>query len=403
MLDHAIQVAPEVFGDIDVGQRVQGSTRVFLRRDGGEIRPSTASSAAKDGGKETFCVQDEVHHHVTPELHAMDATIRRNLMKRKRAEPWLLRTSTAHRPGQLSVSEEHHDHAKAVLEGRSPLAGLYLNHREGTRPADWGDDDQVLAMLREAYGDAVDWMDLERILADECRNPQADPGDSQRYFGNLLSTTSSQAFDPARWGELAKPGFDLGARPLVVAGFDGARFHDATALVATHVETGHQWPLGIWERPFDVADWEVDEDDVDQTVERAFDELDVWRLYGDPPYWESSFKRWQGRHGEKKVLAWWTNRLRPMAFALRAYAGAQRAGELSHDGDPRFAVHVGNARRHETNVRDDEGRRMWVIRKEHPDSPNKIDAAMAGCLSWEARGDAIAAGAKRKGRRAVFV
>ncbi len=36
---------------------------------------------------------------------------------------------------------------------------------------------------------------------------------------------------------------------------------------------------------------------------------------------------------------------------------------------------------------------MWTIRKDRKDSLFKIDAAMAGCLSWEARNDAIAAGA----------
>jgi hypothetical protein len=42
---------------------------------------------------------------------------------------------------------------------------------------------------------------------------------------------------------------------------------------------------------------------------------------------------------------------------------------------------------------DDDGNRMWTIQKERVDSPLKIDAAMAGCLSWEAYTAAIAAGA----------
>jgi hypothetical protein len=58
---------------------------------------------------------------------------------------------------------------------------------------------------------------------------------------------------------------------------------------------------------------------------------------------------------------------------------------------------VKNARRKETpQARDEEGRPLWTIRKDAPDSPLKIDAAMAAVLSWEARGDAIAAGATEK-------
>lgn len=403
MLDHAAKHHPDVFGDVDLGQRVQGSTRVFLRADGGEIRPSTASSAAKDGGKESFAVEDEPHLYVTPELKAMDDTVRRNLQKRKIAEPWLFRTTTSHRPGQLSVAEEHFDHAKAASEGRAQLAGVYLNHREGPKPDDWEDDGQVMAMLDGAYDLKREWMDLERILEDECRNPQAERGDCERYFGNIAANTAEFAFDPHRWGQLSRSGVELGARPLVGLSFDGARFHDSTALMATDIEHGHQWVLGLWECPYGETDWEVDETEVDQALEQAFDELQVWRLYGDPPYWESAFKRWQGRYGEKVVVAWWTNRLRAMAFAVRSYVNAQREGAVSHDGDVRLAAHIANARRHEINVKDDDGRRMWVIRKEHPQSANKIDAAMAGCIGWECRLDAVAAGAKKRSGKAVFV
>ena len=42
---------------------------------------------------------------------------------------------------------------------------------------------------------------------------------------------------------------------------------------------------------------------------------------------------------------------------------------------------------------DDRGQRLWTIQKEHEASQAKIDLGMCGVLSWEARNDAIAAGA----------
>ena len=60
-----------------------------------------------------------------------------------------------------------------------------------------------------------------------------------------------------------------------------------------------------------------------------------------------------------------------------------------------MARHIGNACRRLTNLRDGEGERLYVICKERPDSPHKIDGAMAADLSWEARTDAIAAGASQ--------
>ena len=64
--------------------------------------------------------------------------------------------------------------------------------------------------------------------------------------------------------------------------------------------------------------------------------------------------------------------------------------------------HVRNAVKRAVNSRDDQGRPLWTLAKAAPG--RKIDAAMAAVLAWEARRDAIAAGAKPRGeRRAVFV
>ena len=68
-------------------------------------------------------------------------------------------------------------------------------------------------------------------------------------------------------------------------------------------------------------------------------------------------------------------------------------GELSHDGDEQFARHIKNAVKWPTKYRDELGNTLFIIGKDRPDSPEKMDAAAAGVLSWEARGDAIAAGA----------
>jgi hypothetical protein len=46
-------------------------------------------------------------------------------------------------------------------------------------------------------------------------------------------------------------------------------------------------------------------------------------------------------------------------------------------------------------MKDEQGKALWLIQKERADSPFKIDAAMAGTLSWEARTHAIAAGAEK--------
>lgn len=399
MLDHAASVAPDAFGGVDLGRNVQSSSRVFLPA-GGEIVPCTASAAAKDGGKETFVVFDETHLYVSSVLHRMHATVRRNLRKRKAAQPWSMETSTMYAMGEESVAEKTHQYAEQIAAGKAKNSRLLFDHREAPPIKNWDDDVEVSAALRHVYGSAA-WTDFDGILA-EIRDPQSDRADNERYWMNRPSKQGEAAFDVKRWRALADATVVVPDGELIVLGFDGARRRDSTALVATHVESGHRWPVGVWERPEDAADdWSVDEVDVEAAFEEAFDRWDVWRAYCDPPYWEQSVARWQGRWGEKRVLEWWTNRDKAIAYAIAAFVAGMVAGDFTHDGDSTLARHVANCRKRHTRVRDGDGRFMWTIRKPHPDSPKKIDAAMAMVLADEARRDAVAAGARqRKQRRA---
>lgn len=385
------------FGGLDVGL-----TRTFIP-GGGEITPVTAKARSKDGGKSTHCVFDETHLYDNRELRELHAMIRRNLGKRAVAEPWSHETSTMYRPGAGSVAEATHDYAKKVAAGEIRDDSLLFDHRQAPEEFDWNDDDALREALRAGYGDA-DFLDLDRIIK-EIRDPQVEEADSRRYWLNQVVQAAEQAINPARWAALADAKHVVADRSLVVLGFSGHRFRDATALVGTEVQSGHQFVVRVWERPPDApADWEVPEGEVDEEVTAAFDRFDVWRLYGDPPYWESALDRWAGRW-EKRVVRWWTSRNKPWAYALRAYLTAIRTGELSNDGNSAMARHMANAMKREVpNLRDEESRPLWVIAKEHDSSPKVINAAKAGCLAWEARGDAIAAGAKpKKGKRAVFL
>lgn len=404
MLEHLVEVAGDEFPGIDLGRSAQTSSRIYVE-GGGEVVPSTSSGAAKDGGKETFAVFDETHLYVLPETRAMHKTVRRNLVKRRAAEPWSLETSTMYAVGENSVAEATHEYAKAVKTGRVKDGGLLFDHREAPHVEDLHDDEQLLPALTYVYGDAAEWMDLERIASD-MREPDTDPADARRYFLNQPGTASARAFDKARWAELARPDFVVPAGDAITVGFDGARWRDATAMVATHLASGFQWPLRIWEAPLNKQEaerWEVPEREVNETLANAFDTWHVVRVYADPPWFEETIAAWQGRWGERRVVEWWTHRDRPMAFALRAYKTAMTAGELTHDGHKVFAEHIGNAVKRDARARDDEGKPMWTIQKDRHDSPRKIDTGMAGCLSWEARRDAIAAGLNKPKKKSTVI
>jgi hypothetical protein len=240
-------------------------------------------------------------------------------------------------------------------------------------------------------------VDLDSIEAEAADMAARDLAQAARFFGNILAPGQGRAFDVDLFKKLAvKESREVPDGALIVIGGDGSRIWDATSLIATEIDTGYQWPLGIWERPADVKNWEVPVEQVDQVLTAAMERFNVWRVYFDPPYWESWIAAWAGRWGDDVVKEWWTNRPKAFGYALRSWAEAQRSGELSHCArtDPwceLFTAHVGNAYREDTAYRDD-GAPVWIVQKEREGSPLKIDSVPAAALSWEARMDALAAG-----------
>jgi hypothetical protein len=89
-----------------------------------------------------------------------------------------------------------------------------------------------------------------------------------------------------------------------------------------------------------------------------------------------------------------------MAFTCRAYNEAIDGGTLKIVGpqDKRdlLVTHIGHAGRKDLNIVDDQQKPLWILQKLNGQEQNKFDACMAGVLSWQARLDAIAAGAQPK-------
>ena len=252
--------------------------------------------------------------------------------------------------------------------------------------------DGARAAVLEASGPAASWRDIDGIMA-LWNDPTTDRAYWERVWTNRLVKSSSQAFDVERWKSLAKP-HTVQSGALITLGFDGAMFHDATAIVATEIETGYQWVAGLWECPSGRTDWQTPAGEVDATVRDLFDRFDVWRMYCDPPYWQSWIAAWSGAFGKDRVVEWFSNRRRAMTAALEGFHTALREGTICHDGDKDLTRHIGNSKRQDFSQRDEQGKAQWLIRKERPDSPHKIDLAMAAILSWECRNDAVAAGVK---------
>jgi hypothetical protein len=384
-----------------------GLTRIFLP-GGGEIIPSTASNSAKDGGRETMVVFDETHLYTRPELKRMYQTVRRNLAKRKQAEPWSLETSTMYLPGEGSVAEETHELAKAIREGKTKRQRLLFDHREAPADVDLTNEAEVRLALVETYGPFAEVMDIDRIVA-EIYDPRNDPADSRRYYFNQPTSSKDAWLSAPEWNacytsKAIQPGDEI------TLGFDGSRKRsrgvtDATGLIGCRVSDGHIFEIRVWEQPDGPAGegWEIPTAEVDFEVRKAFDTYNVVGMFADPARWESYIATWESDYGKKlKVksslnhpIEWWMtgNRSYLVVRAVEQFHNAVVDRELTHDGGLALTRHVLNARRRV-------GRSGLTIAKEHPDSRNKIDAAVAAVLAYQARLQALSKGEATK---ATFV
>lgn len=390
----AILELSAVRGDFDIGIEK-------IMRIGGDGKAVALASApdARDGARTTFQVFDETHRFTLARLKQAHRTMLANLPKRKLADPWGLEITTAPAPGEGSVAEETMEYARAVADGRSADARLFYFHRQASDEHDLTTAKGLRAAVLEASGPTAEWSDIDGIV-EQWKDPTADRSYLERVWLNRLVRSADKAFAALQWKALAKDR-KIPDGALVTLGFDGSRYEDATAIVATDIVTGHQQLVGVWEKPFgrkdaDGTPWEVPQGEVEVAMAAAFERWEVWRLYADPPYWETTVAGWAGKYGEERVVSWSTRHWRKMADAVRAFANAVVDEDLSHDGRPEFARHVSNAHRRMLTLRDEDGRPVWVIQKERPDSPNKIDAAVAAVLSWQARCDAVAAGVGKK-------
>jgi hypothetical protein len=370
-----------------------GLTRINLP-SGGLIEPVTAAARSRLGQRVTFVVQDQTESWLKSNGgHALADNQRRGLAGmggRFLSTPnaWdPIEESVAQRTGESKTAGVHHDDA-------DPGPGSIRNKADRRR------------MLRKVYGDAATkpradapwepWIDLDRIDGEIEALLEHDPAQAERWFLNRKLATEGAAFDLERFKSLKRPGFLPPRGSIIVIGVDGARHHDALALVATDVKTGFQWPLEIIERPEDAGDeYEHDQDRADGAMVEAMERYVVWRVYIDPQYIDHLVEKWSNRYGPKRVVEWLTYRPRNIAWAVREYAQAIGAGDVSHDGNEAFVRHVGNARKRALTVKDDKEQLMHTLSKDSVRSLNKIDAAMAGVLSWKARSDAVELGIVR--------
>lgn len=354
------------YGRIDTGL-----TRIILP-GGGMIEPKTAKDTSKDGGKETFCVFDETHLWVLPNLKRLHQTVIRNLFKRKIASGWAMETTTMYAPGESSVAEDTHDYAKAITEGRVSSTRLVFDHRQASAKWDVTKRADRMSGLREVYGPAAAWMDLEAI-ADAYDDPQTSAAKWERYWFNrpvsIQGTFISQhVYDECRVPREIPDGAD------VILALDGSRKGDSTGvMVVERGEFPHSVVGGLWEQDENDPDWRVDILDVEDAIRAMRMRWNVLELCADPYGWARTMQVMAEEGLTVVEFPQSPQRMSPATMRLRAMLNTRA---VTHDGDPRLARHVSNAVLKESS-------RGTHLAKETTWSKRRIDLAVCWVMALD--------------------
>lgn len=373
-----------------------GDTRTVNRSNHRRrIDKVTASAGAREGQPITAYVLDETHLYLPSNGGVkLAATLRRNAAK---MDGFGLETTNNYDPSIHSVAQATDEAVVAGAEGiyqwkpQVPHLPSLKNRRE------------FVKATKKLNVDCF-WINHDRLF-DEAQDPDMTEADVRRFLLNETWQGADAAWTREQWEGLTDSTIVVADRDRIAIGFDGARFHDATSLIGVRLEDRHEFHIATWEKPPDVDDeeWEVPTLEVTEAMTMAFDRWRVELAYCDPPYWDDTVDEWAGQFGP--VKKWWTNRPKPMAYAIRSFDELLTSGGCSNDGSDILTRHHLNAQKRPTLIRDEDGRFLWTIQKKGPKSPAKIDARMAGILAHEAAGDAITAGALKKRNRkpSVFV
>jgi hypothetical protein len=365
-----------------------GEQFIRLPNDG-RIDVVTSSAQSRLGNPVTFVLQDE--SQLWTPANKMDRVATTQRRGAAGMGGRTMETTNAWNPSENSV-------AQATSEAK--VKDIFRFHRVPPASLKYTNKTDRRKIHRHVYMGSTH-VDLDAIEAEAAELLEKDPEQAERFFGNRIVYGAGSWMNGDAWDTLAEPREVLDGT-TVVAGFDGSDVDDWTALRLETLD-GYQFTptFGPDELPtiWNPADYggQVPRLEVAAAVDEVFARFDVLRMYCDPPYWESEVDGWADRHGEKRVVRWYTYRTVQMhAAAERLLTDVTKTeSAFRHDGCVITAAHVRNARK-AARV----GGR-YVLGKASPSQ--KIDAAIPSILAHEAAGDATAAGLARPKKKSKMI
>ena len=190
--------------------------------------------------------------------------------------------------------------------------------------------------------------------------------------------SSVETWLPAGTWEECAAEFTIGPDDEIILGFDGSYNGDASVIVGAVVPENTDDPIRVfmvkaWEKDLehDPADWRVDIGDVEATIIDFCQKHNVREIACDPFRWQRSMEVLENKG--LPVVAFPQSPQR-MIKACAIFFDAVAEKRLQHDNDPVLTRHIGNTATKLTPAGPH-------VKKENPNSPRKIDAAVAAILA----------------------
>lgn len=333
---------------------------------------------------------------------------------------------------------ESHGSAAKSTDGKDHL--ILLDGRVTTVNPKTGMDDEGHSLAQSGVepGPSKDgWVDLSRVR-NLVLNAGTDVSESIRYYLNSL-TSAMDSWLPESQIQAHLVGRDLyrtgdkrqmmdawksviGKDEPITLGFDGSVSDDSTALVGCRVRDGLLFLIKLESKPDDVraASWRVDIDAFDGMVRYMIEHYNVVAFFSDNEPWVSLVSQWEMDFGSKLFVGprggkagkirfptnQWSRDIYEAEVAMATNFQYEMVDVPRHAeprlesvallADPRLVAHFRNARRRERSF-------GYLVFKETPNSPEKIDAMIAGLLAYTARNRYLTDGVKEEEEAQFFV
>ena len=207
----------------------------------------------------------------------------------------------------------------------------------------------------------------EVYLRRQAENPELTDAQVLQLHGCVWAETATTWISPDAWTRAARTRrLEPGER--IVVGFDGSARRDSTVLAAATMD-GFVTIFHVWERPDGVREWKVPRQEVTDKIAETFERFDVAELACDPYGWGGEIESWE-QTWSGRVVEFPTASRQRFAPACDRFRADLVEGTLTHNGNGLLGRHVGHAVAKRTSY-------GVAIEKAHPDSPRRIDAAIA--------------------------